>query len=76
MVKSRNNKNYSHYSEREQLISGKIKELKVILATESDQEKTKKLESEIAFLNEQLNGAKTVRLRNYRNRKSIKTFRG
>lgn len=76
MVKSRNNKNYSHYSEREQLISGKIKELKVILAAESDQEKTKKLESEIAFLNEQLNGAKTVRLRNYRNRKSIKTFRG
>ncbi|WP_420063281.1 hypothetical protein [Leuconostoc lactis] len=41
MVKSRNNKNYSHYSEREQLISGKIKELKVILAAESDQEKAK-----------------------------------
>lgn len=73
MVKS---KNYSHYSEREQLISGKIKELKASLAVEVDQDKAKKLESEIAFLNEQLNSAKTVRLRNYRNRKSIKTFRG
>lgn len=76
MVKSKNNKNYSHYSERERLISGKIKELKSSLTDESDQDKAKKLESEIAFLNEQLNSTKTVRLRNYRNRKSIKTFRG
>ena len=76
MVKSKNNKNYSYYSERERLISGKIKELKSSLTDESDQDKAKKLESEIAFLNEQLNSAKTLRLRNYRNRKSITTFRG